>query len=121
LASSGYHEVLLWSAENGQLVRRITNVAERVYGLEFTADGARLAVAAGTPGRIGEVKIFQVADGALLANMVATDDAMFDVAFSPDGTRLAACGADRTIRIFDATSGEQQQLIEDHSPSFPVR
>ncbi|MCA8993012.1 MAG: hypothetical protein KDA88_13570 [Planctomycetaceae bacterium] len=115
LASSGYHEVLLWSAENGQLVRRITNVAERVYGLEFTADGARLAVAAGTPGRIGEVKIFQVADGTLLANMVATDDAMFDVAFSPDGNRLAACGADRSIRIFDATSGEQQQLIEDHA------
>lgn len=115
VASSGYHEVLLWSVETGELVRRITNVAERTYGLVFHPDGTRLAVAAGTPGRIGEVKLFQVADGALLADWVKVDDAMFCVAFSPDGQRLAAGGADRAIRLFDLNTGEEQRVIEDHA------
>ncbi|MCA9089253.1 MAG: hypothetical protein KDA90_11560, partial [Planctomycetaceae bacterium] len=115
LASSGYHEVLLWSVETGEIVRRISNLAERTYAISFHPDGTRLAVASGTPGRIGEVKLFQVADGALLASLATVEDAMFDVAFSPDGQRLAAGGADRAIRIFDLTSLAETLLIEDHA------
>jgi Planctomycete cytochrome C/WD domain, G-beta repeat len=115
LASSGYHEVLLWNAADGTLVRRITNVAERVYDIDFSPDGQRIAVAAGTPAQIGEAKIFTVAEGQLLADLVATDDSVFAVAFSPDGSRLASAGADRTVRIYDASTGEQQHSIEDHA------
>lgn len=115
LASSGYHEVLLWDAENGHIVRRITNVAERVYDIEFSADGKSVAVAAGTPAQIGETKIFNVADGKLLKDLVVTTDSVFTLAFSPDGKRLAAGGADRAIRIYDVASGEEQVVIEDHA------
>ncbi|HUG93957.1 MAG TPA: c-type cytochrome domain-containing protein [Planctomycetaceae bacterium] len=115
LASSGYHELLVWNAADGQLVRRITNVAERVYDIEFSPDGQRVAVAAGTPAQIGEAKIFNLADGALLHDLVATDDSVFAVAFSPDGGRLASAGADRTIRVYDASTGQQQHSIEDHA------
>ncbi|MBW3541756.1 MAG: hypothetical protein KY476_15930, partial [Planctomycetes bacterium] len=115
LATSGYHEIILWNAADGQQVRRITNVAERVYDIEFTADGQRIAVAAGTPAQTGEAKLFNVADGALLADLVRTDDSVFAVAFSPDGARLACAGADRAIRVFDVTSGERQLSIEDHA------
>lgn len=115
LATSGYHEVLLWNVESGTLVRRIQNVAERTYSVAFSADGSRLAIATGTPGQIGEVKIFQTADGQLLGDLVTVEDAMFCVTFSPDGNRLAACGADRSIRLFDAANGAEQRLIEDHA------
>ncbi|MEE3284096.1 MAG: c-type cytochrome domain-containing protein, partial [Planctomycetota bacterium] len=54
LASSGYHEVIIWNAADGKMVRRITNIAERVYDITFSADGKQMAVAAGTPGQIGE-------------------------------------------------------------------
>ena len=66
VASSGYHEVLVWNTVDGSLIRRISNVAERIYDLEFSADGSSLAVAAGTPGQLGELKLFSAVDGSLI-------------------------------------------------------
>ncbi len=117
LASSGYHEVLLWSLPEGRLVRRITNVAERGYGLTFHPDGQRLAVASGTPGRLGEVKLFHVPTGELLADVFVSEDAMFAVSFSPDGQRLAAGGAEGLVVLIDLASAEKRKplLINSHS------
>lgn len=115
LASSGYHEVILWNVADHTIVRRITNVAERVYDVVFHPDGARIAIASGTPGQIGEVKVFSIADGALLADLVTVEDAMFGVAFSSDGTKLAACGADRSIRVFDIAASAEIVHVEDHA------
>jgi hypothetical protein len=115
LATSGYHEVVLWNAADGALVRRIGNVAERVYDLEFSADGKTLFLASGTPAQIGEVKAFNVEDGKLLGDWVSTDDAVFAIALSPDGTRLAAGGADRAIRVIEIATGKELLAIEDHA------
>ena len=115
LATSGYREVLLWNPADGQLVRRIKNLAERPHDFNFSADGSILAVAAGTPGQMGEVKLFNTADGTLIADLFTTDDEVFAVAFSPDGTRLAAACADRSVRLFDVATRQQQKLIEDHA------
>jgi len=115
LATSGYHEVILWKVEDGSLLRRITNVAERVYDIEFTKDGQKIVVASGTPAQIGEAKIFQVGDGKLLGDLVRTNDSVFAVSLSPDEKRLATAGADRAIRVFDFATQKQQLLIEDHA------
>ena len=115
LATSGYREVLLWNPADGKLVRRIKNLAERPHDFKFSADGSMIAVAAGTPGQMGEVKLFNVADGALLADLFTTDDEVFSVAFSPDGTRLVAGCADRSVRLFDVATRKQQKMIEDHA------
>lgn len=115
LATSGYHEVVLWKVEDGSLLRRITNVAERVYDIEFTKDGQKIVVASGTPAQIGEAKIFHVADGKLLGDLVRTADSVFAVSLSPDEKRLATAGADRAIRVYDFATQKQQLLIEDHA------
>jgi dipeptidyl aminopeptidase/acylaminoacyl peptidase len=90
-------------------------VAERTYEIQYSPDGTLLAIAAGTPAQMGEVKLFNAADGQLVKDLVTTSDAMFGVAFSPDGKRLAAAGADRSIRVFDVASGKQELLVEDHA------
>ncbi|MFV0446130.1 MAG: c-type cytochrome domain-containing protein [Planctomycetaceae bacterium] len=115
LATSGYHEVLLWNTTDGTLLRRLGNVAQSVYGLSFHPDGQRLAIASGTPGETGEIKVMRVADGELLADLVRVDDVMLGVAFSPDGSKLAAAGADRSIRLFDSSTYEQLVNVEDHA------
>ena len=115
LATSGYHEVILWNVADGAIARRITNVAERVYDIEFTKDGATMVVAAGTPAQIGEVKLFNVADGNVTGDLVRTDDAVFGIALSPDGTKLATAGADRAIRVFELATQKQVLNIEDHA------
>lgn len=115
LASSGYHEVLIWNTADGKLLRRITNVAERVYDLEYSADGGTLAVAAGTPGQLGELKLFSSVDGTLLRTLVRSRDAVFALSYSPDGARLACAGADRSISIVDLSSAGEPRRIEDHA------
>ncbi len=115
LATSGYHEVLVWSTADGALLRRITNVAERVYDVEYSADGTQLAVAAGTPGELGELKLFSVADGTLLRTLVRSRDAIFALSFSPDHSRIACCGADRSISVANLQSGEILLHVEDHA------
>jgi WD40 repeat protein len=115
LAASGYHEVTLWNPNDGALVRRIANVAERVYDVDFSPSGAALAVAAGTPGQMGEVKLFNPADGTLIRDLVTTNDSIFAVAYSPDGKRLACASADRSIRVFNLETFAQEIHVEDHA------
>jgi WD40 repeat protein len=115
LAVGGYHEVTIWKAADGTLLRRIKNVAERVYSLAYSPDGSLLAVAGGTPGQLGEVKLFHSADGALVKDLGSTADVAYRAVFHPAGTRLAAGGADRAIRIYDVASGKEEILIEDHA------
>ncbi len=115
LAASGYHEVTLWNAADGTLARRITDIAQRTYDLDFSPDGKLLAVAGGTPGQTGELRVVDTETGSLVRVFCTTDDVVFGAAFSPDAKRLATCGADRTIRIYDVATGEEQVLIEDHA------
>ena len=115
VASSGYHEVLVWNTVDGSLIRRISNVAERIYDLEFNADGTSLAVAAGTPGQLGELKLFSTADGSLLRTLVRSRDAVFALSFSPNGQQIACAGADRSIYVVNVTTGEEVTRIEDHA------
>lgn len=115
VAASGYHEVVLWNPAKGSEVRRISNIAERTYDIEFSSDGKVMAVAAGTPGQMGEVKLFNPTTGELIKDLTTTNDAVFGVSFSPDGKRLATCSADRSIRIFNTTTYAQELLIEDHA------
>lgn len=115
IASGGYREIVLWNTAGGQLVRRITNLAERPHDIEFTADGQHLVVAAGTPGQLGEVKVFATADGSLKADLFTTDDEVFSVAISPDGTKIAATCADRSVRVHEWPSGKRLLFIEDHA------
>ena len=115
LAAAGYNEITVWNPADGKLLRRISGVAQRTYGLQYSPNGNLLAVASGTPGQLGEVVLLEAGTGKLVKFLGAMDDVAFDVTFNPDGTKLAASAADRSIRIFDVATGAQERLIEDHA------
>jgi len=115
LAVSGYNEVTIWDPATGKLLRRIKNLPQRTYSLQYSSDGKLLAVAGGNPGELGEVNLVDMSTGEVFKNLVTLADVAFGVAFSPDNSKLAACAADRSIRIFDVSTGKEDVLIEDHA------
>ncbi len=115
LVSSGYHEVLLWNPIDGTLKQRISGIAQRVYDIAFSPDGSQLAIAAATPGEIGEVKLFDGKSGKQLANLLTTEDSISSIAFSPNGRQLAAAGADHLVHLIDIATKKEILTIKDHS------
>lgn len=102
IVSSGYHEVLLWERGSRQLSRRVANVAERVYDVNVDPTGKWLAVASGTPGQIGEAKLFSVDDGRPVQDLAVARDSLFVCRFSPDAKSLIVAGAAGSATLFVA-------------------
>lgn len=107
LAVPGRNEVLLLRADGSGPIARLIGLAERIEAVAFSADGARLAVVGGAPGRFGELQIWNVAERSLHLSKLLTTDCLFGVSWSPDGKLVAFGCTDSTLRAIDATSGEQ--------------
>src|SRR5262245_50890536 len=107
LAVTGYHEVLLHRADGSELVARLVGESERVQALAFSPDGKLLAVAGGSPGRFGEVQVWDVAERKLKLSVPVTYDTVYGVSWSPDGSKIAFGCADNSVRAIDAENGKQ--------------
>ena len=115
LAVAGFHEVLLFSGKDYRLVGRLVGLAERVNAVAFSPDGRKLAVAGGSPGRFGEVQVWDHTKAKLLVSAPFTFDTLYGVSWSPDGKVLAFGCADNTVRAIDPTSGKQVLFMGTHS------
>jgi WD40 repeat protein len=107
LAVSGYHEVLLHKADGSGIAGRLVGLSERVESARFSPDGKRLAVTGGSPGRFGEVQVWDIASGTLKQSILVTYDTIYGASWSTDGTKVAFGCADNTCRAIDAETGKQ--------------
>ncbi len=116
LAVSGHHEVLLHAPqESDQTLLRLIGMSERIQDLAFSPDGGRLAVAAGSPARIGELQIWTVPEGKLSLSLPVSYDTIYGVSWSPDGSRVAFGCADNSVRVVEAESGREILFQGAHS------
>jgi len=107
LAVAGYHEVLLHKADGSELVARLVGMSERIESLAFSPDGKRLAVTGGSPGRMGEVQIWDVEKKTLTVSYPVTFDTVYGASWSPDGKLVGFGCADTTLRAIEADSAKQ--------------
>lgn len=106
LAVSGFHEVLLVDAASNQTKHRLIGLSERIESLSFSPDSTRLAVTGGSPGRLGEVQVWDCDSAELLLSKQVTYDTIYGGCFSPDGKLIAFGCSDNTVRAIDAETGE---------------
>ena len=123
VSGSADKTTILWNlSPNWQLERVIGDIndpatlVDRVASLDISPDGKLLVTGGGVPSRLGEVKIWNIADGQLVRALTEPHtDAVSGVAFSPDGDRIATCGADRYVKVFSTATGQQQLQLEGHT------
>lgn len=114
LLAGGYHELLVFDAAEGRLVRRIANLGQRIMAIRWLADGRTVAVAGGEPGRDGDVRLVDFATGAVKSVVARSADVVCDVALRPGTDQLATASADGVVRIVDAASGAVLRAIASH-------
>jgi len=122
LAVSGYHEVLLHSADGSNLIARLVGESPRIESLAFSSNGAMLAVAGSAPARFGEIQIWDVSTNGLAAPTNAqlksfkiASDSVYGISFSPDASRVAVGCADKTVRIIAIQDGKELLKFDNHS------
>src|SRR5439155_2209649 len=115
IAIAGFHEVLLCAADSGERIARLVGLSERISAVRFSPDGQSLAVTGGLPCRMGEVQVWDVAKRKLKLSIPVTADTVYGASWSPDGTKLAFGCADNTLRVIDASTGEQVLFQGSHN------
>ncbi len=108
LAATAFQEVLIIDTATLETVKRLVGLSERIESLSFSPDSQRLAVTGGSPGRLGEVQVWNVVTGELLLSKQVTYDTIYGGCFSPDGRLIAFGCSDNTVRAIDAETGEQR-------------
>ena len=101
LAASSYGLRYRW--EPWVLERTIDGVAEWIQAVDCSPDKRHLVIA----GK-GEVANVHDADsGALVASLVGHEGDIATVAYSPDGNQIVTSGFDKSVRLWNAVTGEQ--------------
>ncbi len=107
LAVSGYHEVLLYeiAGDRERLAARLVGMSERIESVAFSPDGATLLVVGGSPARMGELQLWDVAERKLTLSLPLGFDTLYGGSWSADGKLVAFGGGDNSVRALDVEKG----------------
>ena len=119
----------VWDAVSGRQLFVLEGHADMVTSVIFSPDSGRIA----SSGFDGRVRLWGTTSGNEIVTIKLytsrnppdegrrPDGRSFssgvpaDLAFSPDGKRIAAAGFDRTVKVWDAASGQEMLILKGHT------
>jgi WD40 repeat protein len=110
LAAGGDRDVLILDAATGAQQVACRHEHE-ITAIAFSPDGQRLL----TGDRQGEARLWDAANGTVLATLKGHVGEVFAAVFHPSGRRLATAGRDRTIRLWDVARGDEVLKLIGHT------
>jgi WD40 repeat protein len=114
IATSGYHEILIWKKDEGVLARRIQNVPMRTHAIEFDRDGQNMLIAGGEPGRTGEARWYLWSDGSFQGELARFDDVFLDASIRPGYDTVALACTDGAVRLVSRQTPPSPQVYSIH-------
>ena len=117
VSGAGDRTLKVWDVPSGRRLVTISDALDAVYAVAVHPSGSKLA-AAGADRMIrtwawtGDAASNAGPVATLLKSAFAHADAVLGLAYSPDGTALVSAGADRTIKIWDASTLGEKRLLE---------
>ena len=115
LAVGRYGVVEIVKADTREVLRRLEGHKGNVNALVFSADGATLFAASGENALTGEVRVWNVADGAAVRTIAGHRDTVYALALSPDGQTLATGSYDQQIKLWNVASGAEVRTLRGHN------
>lgn len=115
LAAGSYQTVQLWDVETRTAGKKLAGHAGPVRCLAWNADGKQLAAGGGKPGEVGEVRVWDVAEGKLAAGITEHRDVVEGVAFSAAGDVILSASIDERALATQVASKKVLQTMGDHT------
>ncbi len=115
VAVAGQRQIVLYHADNGQLLGVLPFPEGIPYVLRFSRSGALLLAGGGENARRGLVAVYDVKTGRRLFTVGDELDVVLAADISPDHTRVALGGPEKLVRVFNVADGTQLYEIRKHT------
>ncbi|MFO0818433.1 MAG: c-type cytochrome domain-containing protein [Pirellulales bacterium] len=115
IAASGYEQVELRNANTQQLLGGLSFPEGEPQVLRFSPSGSVLLAAGGRPAQSGAAVLFDVRNGARLAEMGDESDAVLAADISTDERFVALGGSGRVVKVFSTVDGMLKHTLVKHT------